>query len=47
MTQAFIHSYLFFPNVLGHVIDFCKYAWVDLMETYIKPLEIIYLTIAY
>ncbi len=47
MTQAFIHSYFLFPSVLDHVIDICKYVWVYLMETYIKPLEIISLKIAY
>jgi hypothetical protein len=45
--QAFVHSCLLFFENLGHVIDICKYAWVDLMEKYFKPLHTIFSTIAY
>jgi hypothetical protein len=44
IMQAFIHSCILFLDFLGHVIHFCKFAWVDLMETYFKLLEIIYST---
>jgi len=45
--QAFVHSCLLFFENLGHVINICKYAWVDLMEKYFKPLHTIFSTIAY
>jgi hypothetical protein len=44
--QAFVLESTFF-EILGHVIDICKYAWVDLTEKYFKPLHTIFSTIAY
>jgi hypothetical protein len=38
---------VYFFEILGHVIDICKYAWVDLMKKYFKPLHTIFSTIAY
>ncbi len=33
-TQVLFHSCLPFLDFLGEVMHFCKYAWIDLMDTY-------------
>lgn len=34
-------------KLFGFVIHFCKCAWVDLMETYFKPLQTLFLIVAF
>ncbi len=37
--QSLFHSYQPSSNFFGQVMHFCKYIWVNLMETYLKPLQ--------
>jgi len=37
--QSLFHSYQPLSNFFGQVMHFCKYTWVNLMETYLKPLQ--------
>jgi hypothetical protein len=42
------HPFLsFISQHLNHVIHFCKYDWVDLLETYFKSLDILFVVVAY
>jgi len=38
LMQSLFHSYQSLSNFFGQVMHFSKYTWVNLMETYLRPL---------